>query len=71
MGSVSSFDDLAGKAIYVNPLTTYYDNLKSVSDAQGKAGKPALDIRAADKNLFDDDLIEMVNAGLIPATVTS
>ena len=71
LGSVSSFDDLAGKAIYVNPLTTYYDNLKSVSDAQRKAGKPALDIRAADKNLFDDDLIEMVNAGLIPATVTS
>ena len=69
LASVSSFDDMGGKAIYVNPLTTYYDNLKKVSDAQQKAGKPALDIRAADKNLDDDDLIEMVNAGLIPATV--
>jgi membrane-bound lytic murein transglycosylase MltF len=71
LANVSSFDGLAGKAIYVNPLTTYYDNLKSVSDAQRKAGKAPLDIRAADKNLFDDDLIEMVNAGLIPATVTN
>jgi membrane-bound lytic murein transglycosylase MltF len=71
LANVSSFDDFAGKAIYVNPLSTYYDNLKSVSDAQRKAGKAPLDIRAADKNLFDDDLIEMVNAGLIPATVTN
>jgi membrane-bound lytic murein transglycosylase MltF len=71
LANVSSFDDLAGKAIYVNPLTTYYDNLKNLSDGQRKAGKSGLDIRAADKNLFDDDLIEMVNAGLIPATVTN
>ena len=70
LASVSSFDDLAGKAIYVNPLTVYYDNLKKVSEAQQKAGKQPLMIKAADNNLFDDDLIEMVNAGLIPATVT-
>lgn len=71
LSNVSSFGDIAGTTIYVNPLTTYYDNLKKVSDAQQKAGKPPLTIKAADKNLDDDDLIEMVNAGLIPATVTS
>lgn len=71
LASVSSFDGLGDKAIYVNPLATYYENLKQVSEAQQKAGKPALNIQAADKNLFDDDLIEMVNAGLIPATVTT
>jgi len=71
LANVSSFDGLEGKAIYVNPLTTYYDNLKKVSDAQQKAGKPPLEIKAADTNLFDDDLVEMVNAGLIPATVTN
>jgi membrane-bound lytic murein transglycosylase MltF len=71
LASVSNFDGMAGKDIYVNPITTYYDNLKKVSDAQQKAGKPALEIKAADKNLDQDDLIEMVNAGLIPATVTT
>jgi membrane-bound lytic murein transglycosylase MltF len=71
LADVSSFDNMAGKPIYVNPLTVYYDNLKKISEAQQKAGKPALDIQAADKNLLDDDLIEMVNAGLIPATVTT
>jgi membrane-bound lytic murein transglycosylase MltF len=71
LADVSSFDGLAGKDIYVNPLTTYYDNLKKISDAQQKAGKPPLSIKAADNNLYDDDLVEMVNAGLIPATVTT
>jgi membrane-bound lytic murein transglycosylase MltF len=71
LANISSFGDLAGTPIYVNPLSVYYDNLKTISDSQQKAGKPALDIRAADNNLTDDDLVEMVNADLIPATVTT
>ena len=71
LSNVSSLDDLANTPIYVNPVTVYYGNLKAVSDAQQKAGKRPLDIKAADRNLFDDDLIEMVNAGVIPATVTT
>ena len=68
---VTSFDALAGKDIFVNPLTTYYDNLNKLNAERQKGGKPPLTIKAADKNLSDDDLIEMVNAGLIPATVTN
>jgi len=71
LSAASSFDDLAGKEIYVNPLTTYYDNLNKLNDSLRKAGKQPLTVKTADKNLFDDDLIEMVNASLIPATVTN
>lgn len=71
LANVSSFDDLVGKRIYVNPLAVSYDNLKKMNEQRRAAGKPALDAEAADKNLSDDDLIEMVNAGLIPATVTT
>jgi len=67
----SGFDDLGGKPIYVNPLTAAYDNLNRISEERQKAGKPALTIKAADKALMGDDLVEMVNAGLIPATVTT
>ncbi len=70
LAKATSFDSLAGQPIYVNPMTTYYENLKRVSDLRQEAGKLSLDVRAADKNLYDDDLIEMANAGLIPATVT-
>jgi membrane-bound lytic murein transglycosylase MltF len=69
LAHVTSLDSLAGEPIYVNPLTTYYETLKRVSGLRQKAGKSLLDIRAADKHLYDDDLIEMVNAGLISATV--
>lgn len=67
----SGFDDLAGKPIYVNPVTVAYDDLKRISDERQKAGKPPLNVKAADKALMFDDLVEMVNAGLIPATVTT
>ena len=70
-GSVSSLEDLGGKKIFVNPLTTYPENLEKVNDSLRKLGKPAILIQPADKSLMDEDLLEMVNAGLIPATVTT
>ncbi|WP_433963623.1 transporter substrate-binding domain-containing protein [Tunturiibacter gelidiferens] len=69
-GPVSSLEDLAGKKIFVNPLTTYSQSLEKVNDSLRTQGKPAILIQAADKSLMDEDLMEMVNAGLIPATVT-
>src|SRR5271166_2599628 len=70
-GPVSSLADLGGKEVYVNPLTTYYENLQKANEALQKAGKTPIVIKAADKNLMDDDLVQMVNAGLLPATVTT
>ena len=71
LAGVSSFDDLSGKEIYVNPISVYDEYLRKISDEQKKAGKQPLIVREADSNLFDDDLVQMVNAGLIPATVTN
>ncbi|HEY1948010.1 MAG TPA: lytic transglycosylase F [Bryobacteraceae bacterium] len=70
-GPVSTIEDLGGKQVYANPLTTYYENLRKVNDGLQRAGKKLIDIKAADKNLTEDDLVEMVNARLIPATVTT
>ena len=70
-GAVSSLADLGGKEVYVNPLTTAYTNLQKANADLQKAGKKTIVIKAADKNLLDDDLVQMVNAGLIPATVTT
>jgi len=70
-GPVSTLADLGGKEVYVNPLTTYYENLQKANEALQKAGRTPIVIKAADKNLMDDDLVQMVNAGLLPATVTT
>ena len=70
-GTVSSLEDLGGKEVYVNPLTVNYQNLQRANETLQKAGKPTIVIKAADKNLLDDDLLQMVNAGLLPATATT
>jgi len=68
--ALNKIDDLSGKEVYVNPITNYYENLQNLNTSLRKAGKPPVLVKEADKNLTDEDLLEMVNAGLIPATVT-
>jgi membrane-bound lytic murein transglycosylase MltF len=70
-GPVSSLNDLGGREVYANPLTSYYQNLRKVNESLRASGHAPIIIRAADTRLSNDDLIEMVNAGLIPATVTT
>jgi len=67
---IASLGDLSGKEVYANPLTVYYENLQHLSESLEKAGKLPILLKKADPNLTDEDLLEMVNAGLIPATVT-
>jgi len=69
--AVSTLEGLGGKRVYANPLTVYFENLQKVNESLKKAGKTPISIEAADRNLGDDDLIQMVGAGLIPATVTT
>src|SRR5262249_10814553 len=68
---LSGMEDLGGKQIYANPLTVYYENLEKANERLKARGKTPIDIKAADNRLNQDDLIQMVNAGLIPATVTT
>jgi membrane-bound lytic murein transglycosylase MltF len=68
--NVTNMEELSGKEVYVNPLTDYYQNLQLLSKELQRAGKPPIVVKAADPNLTDEDLLEMVNAGLLPATVT-
>lgn len=59
-GPVSTVGDLGGKKIFVNPLTTYYQNLERVNGELRSQGKPVILVKAADDNLMDEDLLEMV-----------
>src|SRR5215469_7020232 len=70
-GTVSRLEELGSKQVYVNPLSVNYQKLQQINDNFKKAGKPPILLKAADKNLLDDDLVQMVNAGLLPAAVTT
>jgi membrane-bound lytic murein transglycosylase MltF len=67
--AVASLDDLAGKEVVVRASSSYFESLKRLSDRLVADGKAPITITPADENLQDEDLLEMVNAGLYPLTV--
>jgi membrane-bound lytic murein transglycosylase MltF len=68
--AVTKLDDLSGKEVFVNPLSVYPASLDNLNRSLESRGKKPVIVRLADKELGDEDLLEMVSAGLIPGTVT-
>ncbi|HEY9548941.1 MAG TPA: transporter substrate-binding domain-containing protein, partial [Kiloniellaceae bacterium] len=65
----AGFDVLAGVEIHVRPASSYFPHLAALNEERAKAGETPLTVVAADEILNTEDLVEMVNAGLLPATV--
>jgi membrane-bound lytic murein transglycosylase MltF len=66
---VDQLVDLAGKEIYFFKTAIPFEKLAQISENFRKQGKPPIKLTPADENLLDDDVLEMVNAGLVPMTV--
>ena len=67
--SIENIDDLAGKEIYVRTSSSYYESLQRLNKSFKRAGKRPVKIVAADEYLESEDILEMVNAGLIKMTI--
>ena len=66
---MTSLDDLSGQTIYVRTGSSYEGSIKALNEKLVAAGKPPVTVEEAPENLQDDDMLEMVNAGLIPMAV--
>lgn len=66
---VSSVADLSGKLVFAREHSSQQQSLEELSKKLEAEGKPPIEIHTAPLNLEDDDLLEMVNAGLIPAVI--
>ena len=66
---IDSVDALSGREVFARDTSSYRQSLLMLNDRFKAEGKPPVVIRTAPENLEDDDLLEMVNAGLIPAIV--
>jgi membrane-bound lytic murein transglycosylase MltF len=62
-------DDLAGQEVFVRKGSIYDESLMALNGQLKARGKPPVVITAAPNVLEDDDVLEMVNAGLAPITV--
>ena len=69
--ALSSLDDLAGKQVFVRKSSVHYELLTALNRRFSAEKKPAVIIREAPEELEDEDLLEMVNAGLMPYTATA
>jgi membrane-bound lytic murein transglycosylase MltF len=67
--SIASVDDLAGQEVFVRKSSSYYASLLELNERLKASGKPPVAVQLAPENLEDEDLLEMVNAGLIKITV--
>ena len=64
-----SVDDLSGKEVFIRRNTSYFEHLQALNQRFAAAGKAPVKIREAPEELEAEDILEMVSAGLVPATV--
>ena len=62
---IQSVQDLAGQEVFVRQSSSYHESLGRLNTELERAGKPAVRLRLAPETLEDEDLLEMVNAGLV------
>ena len=66
---IAILDDLAGHEIFARRSSSYFEHLQSLSSSLEAKGKKAIVISELDDELEDEDILEMVNAGLLPWAV--
>jgi membrane-bound lytic murein transglycosylase MltF len=66
---LATTEALSGQTVYVRKDSSYEASLLELNKKLEAGGKAPVVIETAPDNLEDDDLLEMVNAGLIPAAV--
>ena len=66
---IGNLDDLSGKEVFVRKSSSYYESLQTLNADFAKAGKAPVKLKPAPEDLEDEDLLEMVNGGLLPIGV--
>ncbi len=67
--ALAGLDDLAGREVYLGKTDVGWERLEARSRQLTAAGKPAIQLEAADSNLQWEDAIEMANAGMVQYAV--
>ncbi len=66
---LEDIDGLAGKTVYVLPHSSYLEHLRKLNADFKSRGLKLIDIQTVDSHLSSENVLEMVNAGIIGMTV--
>jgi membrane-bound lytic murein transglycosylase MltF len=67
--AIASLDELSGKTVHVRKASSYHASLTALNDRLKKAGKAPVNLVLVPDALEDEDMLEMLNAGLLQAMV--
>lgn len=68
-GPVTNVEQLSGKTIYVRKSSSYFESLQRLNQTLSSKSLPPARLVAVSEDLEDEDLMEMLDAGIIPAIV--
>lgn len=66
---LKSLDDLSGKTVHVRKASSYYESLQKLNERFKQDGKPEVQLILVPDALEDEDMLEMLDAGLIQLEV--
>ena len=66
---LGSLDDLSGKRVHVRKASSYYESLQKLNEHFRHDGKPEIQLILVPESLEDEDMMEMLDAGLIELLV--
>ncbi len=67
--AIASIDDLSGKTVHVRKVSSYRLSLEALNERFRQAGKPEVKLVFVPDALEDEDMLEMLNGGLLEAIV--
>ncbi len=68
---VTSVEQLSGQEVFVRPGTSYHEHLIALNARFKSEGKKPVVIHDAPEELESEDILEMVNASLVPHTIVN
>lgn len=68
---INSANDLAGKTVHVRKSSSFYENLVALNDRFKKESKPPVTLVLVPDALEDEDMMEMLDAGVLQAIVVN
>lgn len=66
---IAVVEDLAGKEVVVPRASSYFESISALNEQFIRDGLQPINITASDPRLEAEDILEMMNAGLLPMTV--
>ena len=67
--AIATIDDLSGKFVHVRKASSYYESLEALNERFKREGRAAMNVVFVPDSLEDEDMMEMLDAGLIEVMV--